>query len=348
VLAPDRANRGFHFAAHGVTAALDALASCSNVHPSVMPVLVVDAYSLGGALSPSFVSRTPFCSLLDTVVPMPEMVEIEIYRRLATRLVGRTIASTDANDAWFCKRTTTPEMLIATLIGGTICGARRIGKLLLLDIQGEAKTSASVFAPNPSELGGSAPIVLGLRFGMTGRLIVDGTAGIDELLYSSGRDDPAWDRFGLCFTDGTTMSIRDPRRLGGVELDPDISLLGVDALMITRKELRVLTTRLAPIKAILLDQAFIAGLGNLLVDEVLWRCDLAPNRAGTSIAEDELRLLHKTIQLTVGTMLERGGSHLGDVIEERHVNGRCPLDGAPMIKGTFGGRSSWWCSQHQV
>ncbi len=272
---------------------------------------------------------------------MPEMVEIEIYRRLAERLVGRTVASVDANDAWFCKRTTTPELLTTTLAGGTILGARRIGKLLLVDVRSDA-------APNASAIDGLVGVVLGLRFGMTGRLIVDGTAGIDELLYSSGRDDPAWDRFGLCFTDGTTMSIRDPRRLGGVELDPDTSLLGIDALVITLKELRVLSARAAPIKAILLDQAFIAGLGNLLVDEVLWRCGLAPNRAGTSITDAELRLLHKTIRLTVVTMLKRGGSHLGDVIEERHLNGRCPLDGAPMIKGTFGGRSSWWCSQHQL
>jgi formamidopyrimidine-DNA glycosylase len=212
----------------------------------------------------------------------------------------------------------------------------------------DTRSEVSGGVPEASAVDGPHNVVLGLRFGMTGRLIVDGTAGIDELLYSSGRDDPAWDRFGLCFTDSTTMSIRDPRRLGGVELDPDTALLGVDALTISLKELRALRVRSAPIKAILLDQAFIAGLGNLLVDEVLWRCGLAPSRAGTSITDAELWLLHKTIRPTVGIMLARGGSHLGDVIEERHANGRCPLDGAAMIKGTFGGRSSWWCSQHQV
>ncbi len=260
---------------------------------------------------------------------MPEMVEIEIYRRLGEQLVGRTVAHVDANDAWFCKRATTPALLSETLPGETITGARRLGKLMLLDLDGDR-------------------VVLGLRFGMTGRLIVDGVAGIEALLYSSGRNDPAWDRFGLKFTDGTVMSIRDPRRLGGVELDPDTSLLGVDALTITRKELCALTSRSAPIKAILLDQAFIAGLGNLLVDEVLWRAALSPHRPGTSIVDAELRVLHKTIRSTVATMLKRGGSHLGDVIEERHLNGRCPLDGAAMMKGTFGGRSSWWCSQHQL
>jgi formamidopyrimidine-DNA glycosylase len=296
------------------------------------------------------------------------MVEIEIYRRLAERLVGRTIAEVDANDAWFCKRATIPELLVETLVGKTIRSTRRIGKLLLLDLKGSIRfvdgarphgttkglaRSGKDREGDGESAGGEAGevgdhAVLGLRFGMTGRLIVDGTAGIGELLYSSGRDDPAWDRFGLRFTDGTTMSIRDPRRLGGVELDPDVTLLGIDALAIPLKELRALTVRVAPIKAILLDQAFIAGLGNLLVDEVLWRAALAPGRPGTSMTDAELRLLHKTIRPTVVTMLERGGSHLGDVIDERHSNGRCPLDGATMIKGTFGGRSSWWCPQHQL
>jgi formamidopyrimidine-DNA glycosylase len=264
---------------------------------------------------------------------MPEMVEIEIYRRLAERLVGATITEVDANDAWFCKRKTTPALLEQLLPGLTVTGTRRIGKLLLLDLgAGSTPTRA----------------VLGLRFGMTGRLIVDGVAGIEELLYSSNRNDPSWDRFGLRFADGMALSIRDPRRLGGVELDPDPTLLGVDALTVTLKELRALTTRKAPLKAILLDQAFVAGLGNLLADEVLWRAGLAPNRAGTSITNAELAMLHKTIRPTVSAMLRRGGSHLGDVIEERHGGGRCPQDGAVMVKGTFGGRSSWWCSQHQV
>jgi formamidopyrimidine-DNA glycosylase len=260
---------------------------------------------------------------------MPEMVEIEIYRRLAERLIGRTIREVDANDAWFCKRATTPELLIATLPGLRVEGARRIGKLLLLDLLAESDRYGFRPAVSKGDFGGE--LVLGLRFGMTGRLIVDDVAGIDALLYSSDRNDPAWDRFGLRFTDGTAMSMRDPRRLGGVELEPNTALLGKDALTMALRELRVLTTRTAPVKAILLDQAFIAGLGNLLVDEVLWRSALAPHRLGTSITDAELRKLHKTIRPTVSTMLQRGGSHLGDVIDERHLGGRCPLDGAPMI-----------------
>ena len=77
--------------------------------------------------------------------------------------------------------------------------------------------------------------VLGLRYGMTGRILVDDTAPIAALEYSSDRDDPAWDRFGLDFAGGGSLVIRDPRRLGGVELDPDESKLGPDAVVIVNK-----------------------------------------------------------------------------------------------------------------
>ena len=75
-------------------------------------------------------------------------------------------------------------------------------------------------------VGGAGRPTLGLRFGMTGRLLVDGRAGIDELVYGSVRDEPAWDRFALHFADGGSLVVRDPRRLGGVELDPSVDLLG--------------------------------------------------------------------------------------------------------------------------
>ena len=131
--------------------------------------------------------------------------------------------------------------------------------------------------------------VLGLRFGMTGRLLVDDDAAIAQLEYSSDRNDPAWDRFALHFDDGGRMVMRDPRRLGGVELDPDESRLGVDAWTITAPELsdRLAGSRTA-LKARLMDQGRIAGLGNLLTDEILWRVGLAPVRQAGSLTDDEV------------------------------------------------------------
>ena len=106
---------------------------------------------------------------------MPEILEIEQYRRTASAVVGRVIVTVSAPDRWYCKATTDPEQLTHALVGQPIAAARRRGKLLLLD---------------------AGEHVLGLRFGMTGRLLVDGAASIERLEYSSRRDDPAWDRFG--------------------------------------------------------------------------------------------------------------------------------------------------------
>src|SRR5438128_11341827 len=90
---------------------------------------------------------------------------------------------------------------------------------------------------------------LGLRFGMTGRLLVDDAIGVNELQYSSHRLDAGWDRFVVHFADGGDLRINDPRRLGGVQLDPDEDRLGPDAASITYRELAdALAESVAPLK----------------------------------------------------------------------------------------------------
>ena len=112
--------------------------------------------------------------------------------------------------------------------------------------------------------------VLGLHLGMSGRVIVDDVEAGDPLIYASNQRVEAWHRFGVRFVDGGSFMLRDPRRLGAVELDPDESRLGPDALTLTYKQLdHALDARTAPVKAVLMDQARVAGLGNLLVDESL-------------------------------------------------------------------------------
>ena len=260
---------------------------------------------------------------------MPELVEVELYRRLAERALERRIRSVDAPDDWFLKGGLDARSVRAALRGRHFTDARRIGKLLLLDTDG--------------------PHVLGLRFGMTGRLLVDGSAGIDELLYSSVRDEPAWDRFTVRFDDGGDLRVRDPRRLGAVELDPDESRLGVDAHAITPTLLRdALAGSAAPLKARLMDQARIAGIGNLTVDEVLWRAALDPARPAGSLDAGEQRRLHTQLRRTLDHLLRHGGSHTGALQAHRAAGGRCPKDGAELIRRTVGGRTTWSCPRHQV
>lgn len=260
---------------------------------------------------------------------MPELLEVEIYRRLADRAVGRRVARVEAPDAWFLKHGLTPDVVVGAVEGATVEATDRIGKLLLVD------------------LGADRP-VLGLRFGMTGRLVLDGEAPIGRLEYSSGRDEPAWDRFALQFDDGARLRLSDPRRLGGVELDPDVAALGPDAWTVTLGQLRAaLAGSAAPLKARLLDQSRLAGLGNLLVDETLWRAGLDPARPAGGLAPNELARLQRHVRSTVRLLFERGGSHLGDLQVERSRSGVCPRDGAPLDRRTVGGRTTYSCPVHQ-
>jgi formamidopyrimidine-DNA glycosylase len=255
------------------------------------------------------------------------MIEVEQYRRAADQVVGRTIRTVRAPDAWYLKGGTTAAGLRSALRGAEVTGTRRIGKLLLLDTDGPA---------------------LGLRFGMTGRLLVDGQAPVERLEYSSPRTDPAWVRFSLGFDGGGSLELVDPRRLGGVQLDPPEGRLGPDALAITPSVLRAALARShAPVKAWLLDQSRVAGIGNLLADEILWRAGLDPARPADSLSAADVRRLHRHLVATIAELTARGGSHTGDLQVARQRGATCPRDGAPLLRRTIGGRTTYSCPRHQ-
>jgi formamidopyrimidine-DNA glycosylase len=260
---------------------------------------------------------------------VPEGIEIELYRRTAEPALGRTIVAVEAPDAWFLKRGLTAPVLADALVGRQLSAARRRGKLLLLDTSD----------------GGP---VLGLRFGMTGRLIVDGRQGIEELEYGSSRDLAAWDRFALGFDGGGQLRLNDPRRLGGVELDPDEAMLGVDVFTMRSRELvAALAGSAAPLKARLMDQGRIAGIGNLLADEILWRAGLDPARPAGSLDPAEERRLLRSMRAVLKELLAAGGSHLGRLQAARQRGGLCPRDGTPLERRTIGGRTTYSCPSHQ-
>jgi formamidopyrimidine-DNA glycosylase len=255
------------------------------------------------------------------------MIEIEQYRLVAERCVGRRVRTVHAPDAWYLKAGTTSAALRRTLRGATVTGTRRIGKLLLLDTDGAT---------------------VGLRFGMTGRLLVDGAGPIEKLEYASARTEPAWIRFALRFDDGGDLQIVDPRRLGGVVLEPTLDHLGPDALSVRERDLReALAASRAPLKAWLLDQSRVAGVGNLLADEILWRAGLDPARAAGSLDLDEVAELHRTLRRTIRLLTKRGGSHTGDLQVARVRGATCPRDGAPLQRRTIGGRTTYSCPVHQ-
>ena len=236
-------------------------------------------------------------------------------------------------DSRYGRGGTTPSRLRAVLAGRTFVGARRRGKLMLLDTDG-----------GPT---------LGVRFGMTGGLVVDGREALDRLRYGPGVFAEQWVRARIAFGDGGHLLVHDPRRFGSLEIAPDESRLGPDVLTLSFRELRAaLTTRAggngnaAPLKAHLMDQERLAGVGNLLADEILWRAGLDPARR-TELTDTELRALHKTTRATLRELERRGGSHMGDLMAERHEDGRCPRDGAELRRAQVGGRTTYWCPAHQ-
>lgn len=259
---------------------------------------------------------------------MPEILEVEAARVvLAAHALNREIVKVHAPDTWFMKRGTTGAALRHALKGNAFTAARRIGKQIVMDTRD----------PN---------VRLGLHLGMSGRVLVDDEEAGDPLLYASNRRTPKWHRFGVHFADGGDFMLRDPRRLGAVELDPNESRLGPDALTLTDAQLdHALAQRTAPLKAVLMDQARVAGLGNLLVDEILWRASLSPKRATKTIGPDDRKQLHKHIRQALRTLGRRGGSHTGDMPRDRDAP--CPKDGTPLRRETIAGRTTFWCPAHQ-
>ena len=140
----------------------------------------------------------------------------------------------------------------------------------------------------------------------------------------------------------------DPRRLGRVRLNPDIGALGPDAAQVTPAEFRALITKgTIAVKARLLDQSKIAGIGNLLADEILWQARVPPWR-GSTASPAQVNRLYRALKSVLESAVAKGGAHTGDIIAARHPGGTCPRDGAPMEHGTVGGRSTWWCSREQA
>jgi formamidopyrimidine-DNA glycosylase len=264
---------------------------------------------------------------------VPEILEVELYRASAEGALHRPIIRAWMVDSRYGRGGTTPARLRSALVGRSFSAARRIGKLLLLDTDG-----------GPT---------LGLRFGMTGGLVVDGNEALDRLRYGPGVFNEKWVRARFTFDDGGELLMHDPRRFGSLELAPDEGRLGPDALTVSFADLRAALAiapgrsgGAAPLKARFMDQERLAGVGNLLADEILYRAGLAPDRR-TPLTDAELRELHKQLRSTLRQLGRRGGSHMGDLMEERVAGARCPRDGAALRRESVGGRTTYWCPVHQ-
>ena len=248
---------------------------------------------------------------------MPELPEAERARVELERALGREIVAVDDRDTYVC-RPHAPGELSAALVGRRLVSTHRRGKFLWV------------------QTSDSGP-VLGLHLGMAGRIVID--------------EPPAprnWDRFSLEFSDGGRLALHDKRRLGRALLEPDFSHVGPDAAEVGRDDFRALVGRGgAPLKARLLDQGVIAGVGNLLADETLWRARLSPRRPAGELSDDDLDRLRRELRAATRDAIRDGGVHTGRFIAHRERGGRCPRCGGELERGTIGGRTTFWCGACQ-
>jgi formamidopyrimidine-DNA glycosylase len=126
--------------------------------------------------------------------------------------------------------------------------------------------------------------------------------------------------------------------------------LGPDAQGITLREFRAALARgrTAPVKARLLDQSAVAGIGNLLADQALWLARVNPARPVGELSAAEVQRLHRAVRRSVDRATAGGGVHTLSLLGSRRAGAVCPRDGAPMVRGTVGGRTTWWCSREQA
>ena len=103
-----------------------------------------------------------------------------------------------------------------------------------------------------------------------------------------------------------------------------------------------------PVKARLLDQSAIAGVGNLLADETLWRAGIDPRRSVGELEVDELDALRRALRAATRDAIRKGGVHTGELIRERRRGGHCPRCGANLARAPVGGRTTFWCPRDQA
>jgi formamidopyrimidine-DNA glycosylase len=279
---------------------------------------------------------------------MPELPEVEtIANGVHARVQGQRITG-----VWTSGKPQTfksPEAEIAeALTGSIIDSVRRVGKTIVMTVKGKGKKAAA------------APIEFLIHLGMTGRLLV------------SQAEVPLPPHTHAVLTLGDQREIRfvDPRRFGrlsihsGKSAEPTAAYTGPgrEPLTISLEDfIALFRGRKTPIKAALLNQSLLHGVGNIYADEALFRAGIRPRRQAARITRDELTRLRKALIEVLRHAIKLGGSSVSDYVDADGVRGffqlqhkvymrtgePCLVCGTPIQKITIGGRSTHFCSACQ-
>lgn len=272
---------------------------------------------------------------------MPELPEVEILKEeLRREVVGRRVEEVAIFEK---KEGQFPIVqLRETVEGGAIVGARRRGKMLVLDFEGGHSLIIHLMMVGqlllaPPFTGQPRDVCLKLKFADGGRLTL-GQVRLKYVHLSPTAEVDAW---------------------------PPVAKLGVDPLdeSFTVDLLRgLLARKRGMIKTTLMDQAAIAGLGNVYTDEILFRARLHPQRRASGLSGEEAERLHASIVAELQRGLELGGSsemafvHLdgraGGYQESLQVKGRrgkpCFVCATPVERMKVGGRGTYFCPRCQA
>lgn len=270
---------------------------------------------------------------------MPELPEVETTARgLRERVLGRTIVGVGSLDWPRMAPNATLDTLASTAVGRTIESVTRRGKYVVVGLSGDA--------------------FLVLHRKMSGNLVLR-TVDIPTVLHT---------HLTVTLDDGWRLDFVDPRKFGRIylflgrdALDAFLDeRLGPEPLEIARREFsRRLDQRRGRLKSLLLDQGFLAGIGNLYADEILWASRLHPERSVESLTPRERGRLHQAIQRVLTDAIERRGTSFSDYVDASgepgtnqqflQVYGRAgqpcarPRCGRPIVRQVVAQRGTWLC-----
>lgn len=264
---------------------------------------------------------------------MPELPEVEIFRRVSDSCRGRPIDHASTADPGILEGISA-QGLERRLKGEHLRSSRRHGKHLFIELSGAG--------------------TLAMHFGMNGSL----------RLVSEGEPDPPYTRFQLYFEEGDRLAYVNPRRLGRVSLAKNAEVfiaeagLGPDVFDVAfdfQAFAAILAGSKRDIKSVLMDQALMAGIGNIYSDEILFQARVFPGAAANQLKGERATQLFRAMRKTLETAIDSGaGSEhaverlpKGFLLIQRHPGGLCPRCGAPLVTAKRAGRTSYYCQRCQ-